>query len=86
MLEVGGCCGLVCGYAFKVIDVAEDSRSRAVELPSDETGDVLAVSCSPIKAKQEADVSVVSSVEGEANQWPVPRVQGKLPVGPSHVG
>ena len=76
---------LVCGYASKVINVAEDSGSAAVELPRDETGDVLAVSCCPTNAEREIDVSVVGSVEGEENQRPVPGVQGKLPIGPSHV-
>ena len=80
---MGGCCGLVCGYTSEIVDVAEDSHSLAVELPSDEAGDILAVSCCPTEAKREADV--VSSVEGEANQWPVPGVQGKLPVGQSHI-
>ena len=82
---MGGCCGLVCGYTSEVVDVAEDSGSLAVELPGDEVGDILAVNCCPTEANWQADVSVVSSVEGEANQWPVPGVQGKLPVGPSHM-
>ena len=56
---MGGCCGLVCGHASEVIDVAEDSRFPAVELPCDEAGDILAVSYCPTEAKQEDDVGVV---------------------------
>ena len=55
---------MVCGYTSEVVDVAEDSHSLAVELPGDETGDVLAVSCCPTQAEREADVGVVDSVEG----------------------
>ena len=57
------CCGLVCGYASEVVNVAEDNGSPMVELPGDETGDVLAVSCCPPEAKWEADVSVIGSID-----------------------
>ena len=73
---------MVCGY---VIKVTEDSCSLAVELPCDEAGDILAVSCSPTKAKMDADVSVISPFKVEANQRSVSRVQREFPVGPSHV-
>ena len=83
--EVGGSCGLVCGYTSKIVYVTEDSCSLAVELPCDEVSDILAVSCCLTKAKGEAYVGVISHLKVEANQSPVSRVQGKLPVGPSHV-
>ena len=76
---------MVYGYASEVVDVAEDSCSPALDLPCDEAGDILAVSCCPTEAKWEADVGVVSSAKCEAYQRPVPGVQGKLPVGPSHI-
>ena len=82
---MGGCCGLVCGYASEVVDVTEDSCSLGVKLPCDEAGDILAVSCCPMKAKRDAYVSLISPLKVEANQRPVSRVQGELPVGPSHI-
>ena len=80
-----GCCGLVRGYASKVVDAAEDCCSLASELLCDEAGDILAVSCRPMKMNREIYVSVVGPLEAEANQGQVTMVQGKLPVGPSHV-
>ena len=76
---------MVCGYASEVVDVAENSHAPAVELPGDKTGDVLAVSCFPLKAKREADVGVIGSIDVEADQRPVPGVQRQFPVGLSHV-
>ena len=55
------------------------------EVPCDEVGNIVAVSCYPAEAKMEAYVGVIKSLKVEANQWPVSRVQGKLPVGPSHI-
>ena len=82
--EVGGCYGLVCGYASEVVNVAEDSHFPAVERPCDEAGDILEVSCHP-KENRKADVSLVSPFEGEANQRPVSTVQGQFAVGPSNI-
>ena len=65
---MGGCCGLVHGYASKVIDVAEDGCSVPVELPCDEASDILEVNCCPPKTKREAYISVVSPLEVDANQ------------------
>ena len=81
---MGGCCGLVHGYTSKVIDVTEDG-SHPVEFPCDEAGDILAVSCCPAKIKRETYVSVVGPFDAEANQGPISMIQGKLPVGLSHV-
>ena len=77
---------MVHGYASKVIDVAEDGSSLTVELPCDDAGDILAVSCCPTKTIMETYVSVVGPLEAEANQWPISRIQGKLPVSLSHIG
>ena len=82
---MGGCCGLVCGFTSEVIDETKDSCSLAVELPCDDAGDILAVSCSPMEAKMEADVGVISPFKVEANLRPVSRVQGELPVGLNHI-
>ena len=76
---------MVCGYSSEVIDVTEDSCSLAVKLPCDEADDILAVSCCPTEAKWEAYVGVISHLKVEANQRPVSRVQGELPVGLGHI-
>ena len=76
---------MVCGYTTNIIDVTEDSCYLTVYLPCDEAGDILAVSYIPKEAKREAYVGVISPLKGEANQRPVSRVQGELPVGPSHI-
>ena len=69
---------MVCSYASKVVDVAEDSGSPVVELPGDETGDVLAVSRWPPEAEREADVGVIGSIDVEADQRPIPRNPGAI--------
>ena len=76
---------MVCGYASKVVDVAEDGCSLPGELPSNEVGDILAVSCHSTKTKRETYVSVLGPLEAEANRGPVTRIQRKLTVGPSHI-
>ena len=45
----------------------------------------MAVSYCPMETKMDAGVSVVTSFEGDENQWPVFRVQVELPIGPSHI-
>ena len=82
---MGGCCGFICGYTSKVINVAENSRTIPVELSSNDAGNGLTVSCRPAQTKCKADVSVVGSLKPEANQGPVTRsIQGELSLGPSY--
>ena len=64
---------MVCGYTSKVVDVTEDTCSLAVKLLSDETGDIVTVSCCPTKAKSEAYVGLISPLKVEANWWLVSR-------------
>ena len=63
VVEMGGCCGLVCGCTSKVVYITEDSFSLPVERPCDEASDILAVTCCPRKVNRKVYVSVVSPLE-----------------------